>query len=486
MKRFGSLTVIITAVFFAVTSAPAFPEDADDLSELVARVGKTRWTDNNAIELLADPRRAWEARLDLLESAESHVFLSTFSWFDDDHGTRFRDALEGVLRRHSEMDDFRVYCLADAAAMGLRSRSFDKLRKTGADVRSFHRASWGMAPMYDTRMHDKIVIGDGKRAIVGGRNYTDIYYDPQKWWLDFGVLVEGAAVWDAQMIFLKEWIVSTDLARAHHFAWPIETIERRIRSLWRTGRFPGGKSPLEPYLTERFFPVYETPPGSVKVAVLYDNPIVWERAPTADLLLELVDRAETEIDLMTPFPNFELALTEALTSAVARGVRVRLIINDQAAALRIGPILKSSFPTLILLVEAGVEVWGWKANPELLEEVATTDCAPTILPPIALHGKAFRIDDELTIIHSSNFNIRSTFYNTEAGVAVLDRGFNRRVKRLFDGLVTLRDFDLTCTNGDRGLTVDKLVERLGDDDVEDMRQKLGHRQYFLDGMSLLW
>ena len=40
------------------------------------------------------------------------------------------------------------------------------------------------------------------------------------------------------------------------------------------------------------------------------------------------------------------------------------------------------------------------------------------LPPIALHGKLARIDDDLTIVHSSNFNIRSTHYNTEAGLAV--------------------------------------------------------------------
>lgn len=486
MKRVGCLTVVVGIVVLGLTATPAWPEDEEDLAELVARVGKTRWTDNNTIELLADPRRAWEARLDLLEAAESHVFLSTFSWYGDDRGIRFREALESVLRRQSKENDFRVYCLADAAAMGLRSRSFDELRKTGAVVRSFHRASWGLAPMFDARMHDKMVIEDGKRAIVGGRNYSDIYYDPQKWWLDFGVLVEGASVWDLQMIFLKEWTISTDLARAHHFAWPIETIERRIRSLWRTGRFPGGKSPLEPYLNERFFPVYETPPGSVKVAVLYDNPIVWKRAPTADLLLELVDRAEAEIDLMTPFPNFELELTEALVRAVERGVRVRLIVNDQAAALRVGPILKSSFPSLILLIEGGVEVWGWMANPKLLDEVASTDCAPAILPPVALHGKIVRIDSELTIVHSSNFNIRSAYYNTEAGVAVMDQGFNRRVEGVLDRLLTLRDFDLACTNGDRQLMVDKLVNRLDAEDVEDMRQKLGARQFFLDGMSLLW
>lgn len=462
-------------------------QEEESLADLVARLGKTRWTANNRIELLADPRRAWEARLDLLESAESHIFISTFSWHYDNWGKRFREALVEVRRQRSlENPDFAVFCLADAAAIGMFNRSFDELRRAGADVRSYHRSSWGMAPIYDGRMHDKIIIADGRQAIVGGRNYSDIYYDPQHWWLDFGVYVEGAAVWDLQMIFLKAWEISTDLVRAHRFVLPIETIERRIRSLWGTGRFPGGRSPLERYLNDRFFPAYESPPGDVRVAVLYDNSIVWERAPTAVLLIELVNRAKSEIDIMTPFPNFEVELADAIVRARERGVHVRLVVNDQAAALRVGPVLKSSFPTLIRLVEAGVEVWGWNDNPKLHAEVAETECAPEIVPPVGLHGKVVRIDDELTIVHSSNFNIRSTYYNTEAGVAVLDRGFNHRVKSLLDGLLTLRDFELGCSNGDRQVLVDKLVNRLNSDDVADMRRKLGHRQYFLDGMNLLW
>jgi phosphatidylserine/phosphatidylglycerophosphate/cardiolipin synthase-like enzyme len=203
-------------------------------------------------------------------------------------------------------------------------------------------------------------------------------------------------------------------------------------------------------------------------------------------LIELVRHAESEVDLMTPFPNLDPELTRALVEAAGRGVRVRLITNHRDAAIRGGLILLSSYPTVIRLIEAGVEVWAWKANPELLEQVVDVECAPAIMPPIALHGKAARIDGSITIIHSSNFNIRSTFYNTEAGLAVLDRGFNARVERLFDGLLDLTDFDLKCTNGDRQVVVDRLVIRLGSEDAEAMGRELGSRQRFVDGLSLLW
>lgn len=492
MKRAGftslavSLAVVSTALLVAETRAASAAEP-DDLADLVVRFGKTRWTANNRIELLADPRRAWEARLDLLESANDHIFISTYSWHEDEYGKRFRDALAKVVRsRRESSGDFTARCMADATAMKTFSRAFNEVRTGGAIVRSYNRSSWGMSPIYDGRMHDKLLISDGRQAIVGGRNYSDIYFDPQRWWLDFGVLVEGDAVWDLQMTFLKSWAVSEDLTGARHFGWSTEIIRKRIQSLWATGRYPNGKSPIQEYLNDRFFPDYESPPGDVRTAVLYDNSMVWDRAPTAELLVALVGAAEVHIDIMTPFPNFESVLTDALIAAVERGVQVRIITNDREAAIRGGAIRLAAFPTLIRLVEGGAEVWAWKANPKLLEDVATAECAPAIMPPIALHGKVVRIDHDLTIVHSSNFNIRSAYYNTEAGLAVLDRGFNHRMEGLFDGLLTLQNFDLQCTNGRRQVIVDRLVTLLGPDDVEIMRHELGSKQRFLDGMSMLW
>ena len=492
MRKVGlpSSAGVVVALVAGVLSVPAISARADeaaDLSDLIVKFGKTRWTENNRVELLADPRRAWEARLDLPESAESHIFISTYSWHENEYGTRFRDALADVVRSRRELSgDFIARCLADATGVKMFSRAFNEVRTGGAVVKSWNRSSWGMAPLYDGRMHDKLLISDGRQAIVGGRNYSDIYFNPQHWWLDFGVLIEGAAVWDLQMIWLKAWSVASDLSAARHFAWSQETIQRRIRTLWATGRFPGGKSPIEEYLNERFFPEYENRPGDTQVAVLYDNSMVWDRAPTAALLVELVRVADHEIDIMTPFTNFETVLTDALIEAVSRGVRVRIITNDREAALRGGGIRLASFPTLIRLVEAGVNVFAWKANPDLLADVAETECSPSIMPPEALHGKMVRVDGELTIVHSSNFNIRSTYYNTEAGVAVLNPGFNRRMKRLLDGLLDLHNFDVRCNDGDRQVVVDQLVALLGPEDVVAMRGELGSKQRFLDGMSMLW
>ncbi len=132
-----------------------------------------------------------------------------------------------------------------------------------------------------------------------------------------------------------------------------------------------------------------------------------------------------------------------LIEAMARGVRVRIITNEREAAIRGGGIRLAAFPTLIRLVEGGAEVWAWKANPKLLRRGRRHRvCRRRSCRRSPCTGRWFGSIDELTIVHSSNFNIRSTYYNTEAGVAVLNPGFNPRMKRLLDGLLDLHNFDL--------------------------------------------
>ena len=138
------------------------------------------------------------------------------------------------------------------------------------------------------------------------------------------------------------------------------------------------------------------------------------------------------------------------------------------------------------LTEAGVEVWAWRANKQSLEQMAREGCRPALMPPIALHGKMLRVDDEISIVHSSNFNYRSTYYNTEAGVVVLDRDFNRALGELLDGLVALHNFEPDCGGGSNGIRIRELLGRLGPEDIPQMRDELGRKQWFLDSMSVAW
>ncbi len=459
----------------------------ESIEELVTRVGRARWTSDNSIELLADPRDAWQARVDLTRSARHHVFISTFSWHNDDSGRAFRNILIDTHKeRKAEGIDMNIRVLVDASALFAFSRMFVKLEKTGARVRGYNRSTWGLTALYDGRMHDKLFIADGRKAILSGRNFSDDYYDTSDWWFDLGVQLEGSAVDDLQMIFLKSWEFTEFNRAAGRFLLPQEMLLDELAVFWRTGRFPNGNSPIEKFVNEDFFPGREDAAGSVPVAVLYDNPFMRRRAASTDLLIELVGRAEDRIDLMTPFPNFDQPLADALVSAIERGVAVRLFTNGREAAIRGGPFLLAGYPTLIRLIEAGAEVWAWRGISDLLHQIEDEGCRPELMPPSALHGKLMLMDDELSIVHSSNFNIRSTYYNTEAGVAVLDRDFNRELTLLLDDLTEFHDVEMDCRNGNGSPPIPELVSLLGPEDIPSMREELGAKQGFLDAWGVTW
>ncbi|HOC42048.1 MAG TPA: phosphatidylserine/phosphatidylglycerophosphate/cardiolipin synthase family protein [Thermoanaerobaculales bacterium] len=469
------------AVIAPVSSISAGDEDP------VTRLGRTRWTHGNSARLLVYPEESWQARLELVARARHHVFISTFSWHRDHYGDRFREHLVELVRaRRRENPDFTVFCLVDAIARGNFDRSFRELEEAGAVVRSFNRQSWGVGPLYDPRMHDKMIVADGRWAIVGGRNFADEYFEPERWWLDLEVLLEGEAVWDLQLNFLKAWQVADLFGNANRFFMPEETARRRISVLWQTGRLPNGRSPLDRFMNAEFFPPVAGKPGERSVAVLYDSPLVRPRAATTDLVIELIRQARAEVDVMTPFPNFTRELTEALIAARARGTRVRVFVNGEAAALRRGPFLWAGLPTVMELVGNGVDVWAWSGNGQVQKILTETACEPREVPPVALHGKLLRVDDVLTIVHSSNFNIRSTYYNTEAGVVVRDAAFNAEVETLLDGLTSLRDLQLDCGDRIDEVAVGQVIEKLGPDDLPRLREVLGNRQGWVDALGLMW
>ena len=391
---------VVASLFLAGVCMPGVAAAEETIEDLVTRVGRARWTYNNSVELLADPQVAWQARVDMARGARHHILISVFSWHNDDHGKAFRKILdETIEERKAAASAIMVRVLVDASALGQLSPTFSALERQGAKVRGFNRSSWGMTPLYGGRMHDKIMVTDGREAIVGGRNFSDDYYDPEQWWLDFGVKVRGSAVDDLQMIILKSWEFTEFNRKAGRFLLPQEMLLDDLRTFWSTGRYPGGKSPLQRFMNTAYFPGWKKAPGSVPVAILYDNPMLRRRAASTDLVTALAERAETRIDLMTPFPNFPSELTEALAAAVARGVRVRLFVNDRESAIRSGPFLLAGYPTLIRLIAAGAEVWAWRADKEVLGQIAEGGCELPLLPPIALHGKLVLVDDEISIVH---------------------------------------------------------------------------------------
>ncbi len=449
----------LSVLIAIATILPTNLGSASDLEELLAREGKTRLLSGNHIEPLLDGPESFERRLDLVRSARHHLLISSFIWRRDDYGLRFLDAVaEQIQTVAADGGHLEVLVIFDdttpQASNDFWSSIRKRLRSIGAEVRYFNPPRWGLIPIYGARLHDKVVIADGRAAIVGGRNYSDKYFvsSGHSIWFDADILVEGPAVEDLQMHWLKSWAVLGQMRSLKRFLAPPEKTLRQIRAFWRTGIYPDGTTPLHAYADRAWFPRPDRP-GNIEAAILYDNPLVWDRAPTVDVVIALVEGARIEIDFVTPFPNFPPQLMDALHEAVKRGVRVRVLTNSETRAVRRGIHWRSLLPAIVAMGEAGIDVWGWTAgdgDPEAVEALRL--CNPSREPFTGLHAKLFQVDGRIAIVTASNFNVRSTWYNTEAGVLVNDPSAAIEIRSTVDRLTGTIPLVLECDDG-RPLTL---------------------------------
>jgi len=436
--------VVVLVLLGGLQAGPARASDSSASSAVatIQRLGHGMVTEGNTVRLLLEPRQAYQTRLDLVRGARHHIFLSVPIWRLDGAGMRFLAEFCSTIRRKKEENPrFAVFVELDRVTF-LPSHDWlgvvkSQLRKAGAQVRFFNPGTWVATPIYAARQHDKILIADGTRAILGGRNIGGEYFERENHWTDLDVLVEGPAVQELQMYFLKTWVLMGHWNLVHNATRPEELLYAEARNLWRTGYFGKvhpGHSPLDRFFSHGFFPPTARRGGRVRALVLYDNPFVYERAPTLDVLLHLVAGSRREIDLVTPYATLPRELIRALNSAARRGVRVRVITSSERHHNYGEKGWLATLEVLARLATGGVDIYTW--NPG--EAEAARSCEQTQATTTLLHAKFVRIDEKIAMVHSSNFNYRSSYYNTEAGILVFDEPLNRQLKELVDAFVGAR------------------------------------------------
>jgi phosphatidylserine/phosphatidylglycerophosphate/cardiolipin synthase-like enzyme len=466
-----------------------------EATELVTRFGRAWVTTANRVELLVDGPESFERRLELVRHARHHIFMSTYLWKLDGAGQQFLAAVaETVRRRRLEDPGFKALFLFDAVSSGVAHdplrRLYRELEAAGAEVRIFNPLTWGIAPPYDGRLHEKLLVVDGRTAILGSRNIADEYFDRDRPWHNIEVLIEGDAAQEAQMHFLKAWELVARRKSWKDFPLPPETIRLQARHFWETGRFPDeqvGAGALEPYMNRDFFPILPAAPSRTPVGVLYDSSLIYDAAPTMELAARLIDRATDEIVVVSPYPTFTNEIVDRLLVARERGIRVRVIVNSRDALNYGRRVWLASVPPLARLADSGAEIYAWQGSDVVRSLEAEQQCQVTGHPGTMLHSKVLLVDDVAGMVHSSNFNYRSAHYNTELGAVILDPAFNRRLRRSVTRLLADEGTRVACasTSGVRYVTLPPPAERLGEDAIEDMRRELGDQRGQLEGWSFL-
>jgi len=250
----------------------------------------------------------------------------------------------------------------------------------------------------DLRNHRKIMVLDGSVAFTGSQNLIDASYDIRSHvekgmvYKDLFARFEGPVVAGLNALFVTDWYSETD-----------ELLLRESDPVQRADRGDALDCQVVP-----------SGPG-------------FDGENNLRLFNALLYSAQQKVSITSPYFVPDDSMLYAITTTAQRGVEVELFVGEMGDHTMTWHAQRSYYEGLL---RAGVKIWLYRA--------------PTIL-----HAKHFTIDDEVSVIGSSNMDMRSFSLNLEVSVMV-------RGHRFVDAL---REVQEAYKEHSFELTLDEWVDR---------------------------
>ena len=109
----------------------------------------------------------------IIFEAEMKLHLQIYIFEEDETGQKIAKALIAAVKR-----GVKVFLVADGYASQDLSTSFiDRLKSAGVHFRFFNPLLKSKFFYFGRRMHHKVVVADGNKALVGGMNFSNNYND---------------------------------------------------------------------------------------------------------------------------------------------------------------------------------------------------------------------------------------------------------------------------------------------------------------------
>lgn len=250
----------------------------------------------------------------------------------------------------------------------------------------------------DLRNHRKIMVIDGSVAFTGSQNLIDPSYDLKSHiergmvYKDLFARFEGPVVAGLNALFVTDWYSETD-----------ELLLRESDPVHRADRGDALDCQVVP-----------SGPG-------------FDGENNLRLFNALLYAAQEKVSITSPYFVPDDSMLYAITTTAQRGVEVELFVGEMGDHAMTWHAQRSYYEELM---RAGVRIWLYRA--------------PTIL-----HAKHFTIDDDVSVIGSSNMDMRSFSLNLEVSVMVRGRRF----------VDALREVQAAYKEASFELTLDAWLER---------------------------
>ena len=425
-----------------------------------------------------------ELRIHLIRAARTSIDIQTFIWADDETGKLILKELINAAKR-----GVKVRIIADQlisvrdAKLGarlavthenLQIKLFNPLlgkvaATTGAVVKGF-LLNFSLA---NRRMHNKIMVFDGRIGITGGRNFENKYYDmdPKYNFLDRDLMVIGPVAADMRKSFNEYWADSIAVAldqhsdvsavlfkngiqqeiipvRPHKIELPMfeQQIKRAldadvIRAKFMDTHYPvkdivfAYDHPRKGFAQEK--PIESGASASLRDAVVHADKRLIIQTP----YLLLSKHAQKELKrLKKNNPDFQFIIsTNSLAATDAFYVYALTMKNRKRYIKKYGMQIHEIKPVpgdvedFVPRYQSLVAQYNKENAPVDTEETLQYADKQT---RVGLHQKSIVIDGEIAVVGSHNFDPRSAVINTEVTLTIRDRDFaqalENRIRRYIE------------------------------------------------------
>ncbi len=354
------------------------------------------YTSRNTAELVQGGSSFFSQLLRLIGAATDTIHFQTYIYEADETGLQVGEALEQAAIR-----GVKVYLLLDGyASQSLDTGFIERLKKSGVHLRWFEPLLRSKTFYFGRRLHHKIVVADGYRALVSGINISNRYNDRpgEPAWLDWAVLLEGEAAIQ---------------------------LNRLCISLWNKAAFRLGSNRL-PFLSTH---TSKLPQQECLVRVRR-NDWVKGKVEISRSYIEMLRRAEKEIIIMSSYFLPGRLFRSALIKTIRRGVEIKIIIAGRSD---------------VKLAKAAERYW----YPWLLKQgIRIFEYEPRIL-----HGKLSLYDEKWVTVGSYNINNISAYASIELNVDVLNPAFGAQTTQELKRIIADECVEITAEQFERKTNV---------------------------------
>ena len=344
----------------------------EDLMPSLAGLTLATAVDGNTVEIFENGAY-FEVLLAEIRSAKRSVHFDVYLWKEGVLGQRVADALSERARA-----GLQVRVLLDALGTRKMGKAAQRqMKDAGCKVVKFRHWHIRNIGVMNERDHRKLVVLDGRVALLGGHCIVDTWLgdaQDKEHFADISVRVRGPIVNAVQSAFSENWAGETG----------------------------------ELFVGDDVFPLLEKA-GDITACAAYLKPE--GSAPAVKILHHtMICLARKRIWIQNPYFIPELEAIDAFGAAVKRGVDVRVMMPSTGGSDN--PMVQhAGHRNFERLMRCGVRLFEY--------------------PHTLLHQKVMTVDSVWCSIGSSNFDDRSFEINDEITLGFMDAAAATRLDEIF-------------------------------------------------------